>query len=239
MKIAILGASRGLGAELSVLCAQTPEVKGTLLISRKQENLAQLKLRLAPWNEDDNRTRFEIFPSDFSREQEQERSLQALKRFSPTHVFYMAGGGPYGTFDSKEWKDHMWAYQVNLLFPARLALWALQWKNQHSEFKQLMYIGSSVAENQADPMAASYASAKSGLLGLYRSLIAEGHKLDIRLFSPGYMDTELLPKGAKPRQQSGKLWLPEVVASKLWHWSQTEDVHGHRSLTSFESEESV
>ena len=106
----------------------------------------------------------------------------------------MAGGGPHGKFQSKEFKDHLWAYKLNLLFPAELIHWSLR----NLSLKQFVLVGSSVAESNADPLASSYSSAKHGLKGLVSSINAEGCDFDLRLFSPPYMDTDLLPNNSQP-----------------------------------------
>ena len=81
-------------------------------------------------------------------------------------------------------------------------------------------MGSSVAEDKADPGAASYAAAKHALKGLLESVILEKPDLDVRLFSPGYMDTGMLPQNAWPRQQ-GLAEDPDAVARRLWQWSNS------------------
>jgi short-subunit dehydrogenase len=207
-KIALLGASRGLGASfLRYGSQQSPETKW-LLISRnpvvvgKQEELATC---------------------DFSKEEGQLNALAALNRFEPDRIIYFAGGGPHGTYQSKSWKDHLWAWQVTFLFAARVLHFALS----EGTPKQVVLIGSAIAEEAADPNAASYASAKHALRGLVCSVRAESPRVDVRLYSPGYMDTEMLPPNAWPRQQ-GLVRTPDHVAQDLWSWIFKHDESGLR-----------
>jgi short-subunit dehydrogenase len=189
----ILGGSRGLGAELMKLAAETGAALG---ISRKSPE----------------------FSADFSVPSDQLRVLAKIQEFGPTRIIYAAGGGPYGIYSTKEWKDHEWAFQVTFLFAARVC---------HSfPSTQIILVGSSVAESQADPKAASYSAAKHALRGLYQSIRVESPESDIRLFSPGYMDTPLLPKDAFVRRLG--VWSPEFMAKELWNWCRTAEVGGHK-----------
>lgn len=192
----IFGASRGLGSELAQLAQQFGAV---LPISRKSR-----------------------IQADFSTSQGQEAALEQMLEFSATKVFYVAGGGPYGKFSSKDWRDHEWAFQVSFLFAARVVHSVLK---QDSK-AQIILVGSSVAENQADPLASSYAAAKHALRGLYMSIRAESPDVDLRLFSPGYMNTTMLPSGAKVR--SKEIWQAPDMARELWDWSMSADVGGHK-----------
>ncbi|MBK7960771.1 MAG: hypothetical protein IPK04_05925 [Bdellovibrionales bacterium] len=76
-------------------------------------------------------------------------------------------------------------------------------------FKQGIFIGSQIAERNPDINAASYTAAKHALLGIISTLQKEALEgkdtkkaslaHDLRLFSPGYMNTSLLPPTAWPR----------------------------------------
>lgn len=158
---------------------------------------------------------------DFSKSDSWETLVQHLSKIQPTRVFYFAGGGPYGAFREKAWKDHEWAWRVSFFCPAYL-LHHLQ----DSVLKQWVFVGSAIAESSPDPFAVSYASAKHALVGLLSSLWREGTipGCDIRLFSPGYMDTRMLPPGAKIRQTPDQIQDPKIVAQDLGRWIQ--DVRG-------------
>lgn len=154
---------------------------------------------------------------DFSKSEGWEALVCHLSKIQPTRVFYFAGGGPYGAFREKAWKDHEWAWKVSYLCPAYL-LYHLQ----EPSLKQWVFVGSAIAESNPDPCAASYASAKHALVGLLSSLWSEWSisDCDIRLFSPGYMDTRMLPPGAKVRQTLDQIQDPNKVAQDLGRWVQ-------------------
>jgi 3-dehydrosphinganine reductase len=207
----IFGASRGLGAALAQhLCTSGYPVQGW---GRKEPALKALRERYPL---------FEYQVADFSKLYGQDQAIQALLTGNFSRVFCVAGGGPYGLYGERPWSAHEWAWQVTFLFPAQV-LHGLQAAGRRP---QVILIGSSVAESEADPRAASYAAAKHALLGLYRSLRAEVPEWDVRLFSPGYMDTDLLPPQASVR--AGGVYNPAELAKELWTWCLTADIGGHR-----------
>ncbi|MBX3020792.1 MAG: SDR family NAD(P)-dependent oxidoreductase [Bdellovibrionales bacterium] len=208
----IFGASRGLGAELAKqACAAGYPVLGW---GRKEKALAEQRER---------DPLFEYRVADFSKSFGQDEAIRYLLGSEPfSKVFLVVGGGPYGLFQERDWPSHEWALQVSFIFQARVihALLAAR------RLEQLILVGSSVAESAADPQAASYCAAKHALRGLYASVRAETPDWDLRLFSPGYMDTEMLPKNAAVRSKG--VYSPSVVAGELWTWSLTADYGGHR-----------
>ncbi len=145
-------------------------------------------------------------------------------QFQAQKLFYVAGGGPYGPFENKKWSDHQWAFKVNFLCPAFL-LHQLMLSNT---CRQIVMVGSAIAESKPDIHAASYAAAKHALKGLVTSVQAEQKKMsqaqiDLRLFSPGYIDTPMLPANAWPRQlaleeQASLIASPIALAEKLLDW---------------------
>jgi short-subunit dehydrogenase len=202
MKIAILGASRGLGKELVLEIQKTiPDAK-LLLISRKFDLLKSL----ARDGKD------VILSANFATREGRKATLLTLKDFLPDALFYVAGGGPYGKYGEKDWKDHEWAFDVNFRFPARVLHWAT--KHKPENLKNVVMVGSSVAENNPDPHAASYAAGKHALKGLVDTLNLEGTNFDLKLFSPGYMATDMLPKNSTPRLEA-KAADPRDVAKSL------------------------
>ena len=156
---------------------------------------------------------------DFSKNDIDADFLNQITEFNPTEIIYCAGGGPYGTFENKKWSDHEWALSVNFLYPAQLIHQVLnQQLNQKNKFKNLKsitFVGSDVAENKPDANAASYAAAKHALRGLITTLQIENtSSIQIKLFSPGYMQTDLLPVNSQPRAEN-KAADPTHVAEKL------------------------
>lgn len=204
-KWCLLGSSRGLGRAFALMGA---DLMGKNLeifsSSRKMAALEQLKLDMG-----DKVKSCDILACDFTNKSQREELLNKLEDWKPHRLFYFAGGGPFGAFEAKEWKDHQWAYELNLLFPAQLLHRSFEWP----ELKQWILIGSAIADAKPDPNASSYSSAKHGLRGLVESLKLES-KRDIRFFSPGYMDTSLLPPQARVRQ-THKVESTEAVAELI------------------------
>lgn len=160
---------------------------------------------------------------NLSHEQNVENFLSEAKEAVFHRFIYFAGGGPYGPFQEKAWKDHQWAWNVTFLSAARFFHTFL--KIPH--FRQGIAIGSQVAENHADSGAASYAAAKHALRGLVLTLQKEGgDSKDLRLFSPGYMNTNLLPPAAWPRQAGLQIHEPDRVAQDLALWMQDSKACG-------------
>lgn len=149
-----------------------------------------------------------------------DQALHEIKTHRITHVIYFPGGGPYGDFAAKAWKDHVWSFKVGLLFPLQLAHALMQ--PEFDFIEQLVFVGSSVAED-GDPYASSYAAGKAALAAWFHSVVAEKPRIDLRLFSPGYMDTPLLPPNAFPRQREGGILSPLPVAETLFRWLREGD----------------
>lgn len=204
----LLGCSRGLGrAFLEVLQLRSP-TSTKLLLSRKIELLTSFQ---TPYHQ--------ISKHDFAKKEDWPGLIAELQKFAPTHVIYFAGGGPHGNFQSKSWKDHEWALRVTFECPAFLLHSLLS----EASLQQITLIGSQIAEASADPGAASYCAGKHALMGLVTTVMAENKEKDVRLFSPGYLDTELLPANAWPRHGGGdfKVESPKEAAEELWNWLQS------------------
>lgn len=203
-RVAIFGSHKGLGFECTRLLLESKSVQ-VLGFSRKDT---------AFFESDPNY----IFKSyDFTKlvsdEAEFSNCLQDLKNFNPTHVLYVAGGGPYGNFFHKSWKDHEWAFKLNFTFPAKL-LWTLGHHKDFFDLQEFLYVGSEIAESSnGDPLGPSYAAGKWAMKGLFKSIQASGSRINLNWISPGYMDTDLLPQGSTPRLQSD-LVHPKHVAEK-------------------------
>lgn len=204
-RIAIFGASRGIGAAI------VNEVRDSslLLVSRR-------------WS-DNERPSSKKVTVDLADPNQWDAMLAELGSFSPTRLFYVAGGGPHGKYSDKEFKDHSWAYNLNLLTPARL----LHWGARQPYLKQIIFFGSAVAESKADPQAASYSSAKHGLLGLVKTARGEMRDLDVRIYSPDYVATDLLPKSIQATL-GDRILSPEEVAKDFIQWSNQGDGEFHR-----------
>jgi short-subunit dehydrogenase len=199
----LLGASRGLGWATYQQLVQQNEKDYFLLISRRIE-----------FRKKEILARTETLSQDFSQTPVRIDFLQQLQNFSASHLIYFAGGGPYGNFADKKWSDHTWSLNTSFLYPAELLHAILSQPNNWRSLKKMIFVGSAIAEDQADPKSASYAAAKHALKGLITSIQNENPALALDLFSPGYMQTELLPANSEPRQK-GLAQNPVDVAKKL------------------------
>ena len=153
-RAALLGVSRGLGWNFARILADQSSYDGYFLSSRKSLALKSLQDFFHQRGHS-----AEVLSCDFSKPAEQADLEQKLKSFHVTQIFYFAGGGPYGPFCEKEWKDHQWAWQVNFLFPAYLL------HTFCDQLKRFVLVGSAIAESQADPLSASYSAAKKAGFG--------------------------------------------------------------------------
>ena len=152
---------------------------------------------------------------DFSKNNVDEIFFKQIIDFNPTEIIYCAGGGPYGIFENKKWSDHQWAMDVNFLYPAKLIHQILNVKSEFKNLKSITCVGSDIAENKPDSFASSYAAGKHALRGLITTLQVENSTpIHIKLFSPGYMQTDLLPANSQPRL-TNQAMDPALVAEKL------------------------
>jgi len=130
-----------------------------------------------------------------------------------THIFYVAGGGPHGHFFDKPLHSHKWAFELNYFKPVEIVYYL-----KSISFKgTFVYIGSAIAENYSSSKSSSYSLSKKAavktLLGL------DEKELKLRVFSPPYMNTSLLPPKAWPRLEKPELVIePNKVAEVLIKW---------------------
>jgi len=230
-KILIFGASRGLGRSIvEHLPLHVSAFQSLTLVSRKSELLEKVREKsLSQWQNISPVIESHCF--DMSTLDGQEDAEALMTFLKPDLVVYCAGGGPYGEFSSKEWKDHHWALQVGLIAPARLSHAWLKTRLSGDENGRFIVVGSRIAENQPDYGATSYAAAKHGLLGLISSLQPElkQSKSKVWLFSPGYIDTEMLPPQAVVRHNGTKIMSVGTAAQALLRWVKM-DGPWHRVL---------
>jgi short-subunit dehydrogenase len=228
-RLLILGASRGLGRAVALHSPiHFENLKEICLVSRKVDQLGDVATEIK------NTTfkgRVEIASLDLTTENHQIEACRMLRATEFDLVVYCAGGGPHGEFIKKDWKDHLWALQINQVAPARILHQWLKLRDQMPELAKFVVVGSRVAENKSDPLAASYSSGKSGLYGLINSLQPELENKPFKawLFSPGYMDTEMLPSTAKVRHDGSKLMSADAAAQAMLRWIK-KDEPWHRVL---------
>jgi short-subunit dehydrogenase len=200
----LLGASRGLGWHTYLQLLKT-QPDSRFLISSRKVNSRNTEVK-------GDTT---LLQQDFSKPGIDPGFLNKLKEFKPTQIIYFAGGGPYGLFQEKKWSDHQWALQTSFLYPAELLHSIKSQLENWPQLKKFVFIGSAVAEDKPDPRASSYSAAKHAMRGLLTSIKAEQDSAPkILLFSPPYMQTDLLPAHSQPRL-SDRAENPEVVAERL------------------------
>jgi len=205
-KVLILGGRRGLGAAVAEKWASTHSQSELVVSSRREFTSSHRTLQ-----------------ADFTRAADVEKLEAFIREWRPQRVFCFAGGGPHGGFAEKCWKDHEWALTVSLVTPMRLLHSYLQAVPEG----QWIMTGSAIAEAQPDARAASYAASKHALKGLISTLRAENPRQDVRLFSPGYMDTELLPANSAPRLEN-RVLAPTAVAVEFVLWAADPAASWHR-----------
>ncbi|NJL24075.1 MAG: SDR family oxidoreductase [Calothrix sp. SM1_5_4] len=206
----IFGASRGLGAELAkYACSVGYPVVGW---GRKVKPLEEIRER---------HPLFEYRIADFSKRMGQEEAVRFLLEHEPTKISVLRAEGPMPLWRPRLGGSRMGLAGFFFVSGPRDARALCRRK-----VDETILVGSSVAESSADPKAASYCAAKHALKGLFSSVRAESPDWDLRLFSPGYMDTDLLPKNAAVRKLG--VYAPAALARDLWIWSLSTDNSGHR-----------
>ncbi len=199
IKVIVLGSHKGLGHECVKSLINISKVKSVLGLSRHDSNDFL------------NTNKYQFKSFDFTQAYSDEKLYQELltdvSNFKANYLIYCAGGGPHGKYEAKDWKDHEWALKLNFLFPAKL-IWSILKRNQDAkELVQspftFLYIGSAIAESdQGDSLGPSYAAAKWAMKGLIKSLNGTPGSINIKIISPGYMNTTLLPLGSAPRSSN-------------------------------------
>jgi short-subunit dehydrogenase len=231
----IIGASRGLGRSVALyLSSQLGGVKNVTLASRKPDLLEKTKTDMTAGRGAELVERFsgsiEIVKFDASRDSDVTNMAAMISEKSFDLVIYNSGGGPHGEFCQKEWKDHSWALNVNLATPMHLCH---QWLKSRDSQKlgRFVIVGSRIAEQSPDPLAVSYAAGKHGLVGFVSSIQSEleANQNKVWLFSPGYMDSEMLPHTAHIRHDGSKLMSVDTAAQAMLRWLK-KDGPWHRIL---------
>ncbi len=213
-KWALIGSSRGLGRAVA---EALPAEDRILLVARKEP--VGLKREA------------EFFRTDLANAEDRAQLLEKLRQFEPDAVIDFAAGGPYGEFAQKNFKDHLWAFQVSFIAKAELVHGLA---NLAKPPKMVCWIGSAIAEDEGDVKAGAYAAAKAALKSLFFTLRKEQSlPFPLLMYSPGYIDTDLLPQGAAPRKQAESLWKPSEVATKLLTWLEDPGRDGYKRLTPY------
>lgn len=205
-KVFIIGGRRGLGSAVAEIWAKNFP-NGELAISSRRAFSSVHQTLLA----------------DLNLDSDVEKLSEFLADWQPTRVFCFAGGGPFGNFETKSVKDHEWAMKVSFSSPMKLLHGYL---NSNPQGQWIM-TGSAIAEQGPDAKASSYAASKHALMGLISSIHAESPQRDVRLFSPGYMDTDMVPANSAPRLEK-RVLAPAKVAEDFVKWAIDPKASWHR-----------
>lgn len=212
LKIAILGASRGLGWSTYLHYKTQDNDTEFFLSSRKIKNYVQDPL-------------VQAFSCDFSKMDQVDKLIIEFSQFKPDHIVYCAGGGPYGFFQDQKWGSHTWTWAVNFLTPAYLLHHFIKGATlEKSQLKTFTVIGSAIAEDSPDLKASSYCAAKHALKGLILTLQTEKQSsFAIKIFSPGYMKTSMLPENSDP-VKNGLAKDPDSIAAELFSFINSDQL---------------
>ena len=200
--IVIVGASRGIGANLARYFIDTG-YKNLHLVAR---NLKKLETLTRELERSADGVRVRVHACDVCEERELMALVHELQNESefPRHWILSIGGSPtsrliHEPFESTPWEHLRGLVELNLMAPMRIAhqiVPELMRPNSDGAVEPSSIIAlASQAAHHPRPGMSVYAAAKHGLYGLMRSLADEVRELGIRVavISPGMVDTELLP----------------------------------------------
>lgn len=140
-------------------------------------------------------------------------ALDQVSELKIQRIIYAAGGGPHGPFFEKSPESHAWAYNVNLFTPIGILNGLIE-KGYQGEF---VYIGSAIAERSTSNHSLSYSTSKKSARDIILSNSNKSPKSLV--FSPPFMNTDLLPQGSWPRLEHPDLVVePAKVAGVLLGW---------------------
>jgi len=237
-RVLIVGASRGLGRAVALyLGTHLEKIHAVHLMGRKMDALEATRAAMFQGDSLGARiglagTPVHVQSSDLSTPNGQDALCDLIEREGFDLVIFTAGGGPHGEYVEKDWKDHKWALEVNLISPLRAVHVWLRARHR-SRLGRFVVVGSRIAEDGPDPLASTYAASKHGLVGFVSSIRDEDRENEnkVWLFSPGYMDTEMLPPTAKVRHDGvSKIMSVETAAQTLLRWVKNKEGAWRRVL---------
>lgn len=207
-KVVIIGASKGIGAELSYVYAK--DKRELILVGRDILNLEMVKSRCEQMG-----STAEIFICDLENDSSLYSLICFLKIQAIEIFIYNAGYAKIGKFLNISEKDILSQIKVNSVIPTLLT------KNLGETFinckSSLAYIGS-IASYFSAPGASIYFSSKNYIkafvLGVYEEFKESG--INITLISPGFVDTDMIKNNIKNRKLPNFLVSnPQEVALKI------------------------
>lgn len=205
----VIGGSGGIGRAISIELARSG---AKLLVHGRQASSRMKEMRLES---------HEAFDYEFRGPDDFLRALDArLEKIGAEPDIVVCAFGPFleaplARVTAKEWE---WLTLANLALPGALASRFLPGMLQR-EYGRFLFFGGTRTDNiRAYAKTAAYASAKTGLGVLAKSIAVEGapHDVAALVVCPGPTDTEYLDSATKLRHAgltaTGSLLRPEAVA---------------------------
>lgn len=220
--IVIVGASRGIGANLAHLLVDAGYLN-LHLVARDSKKLEALKKELKVKN---SAVTVRTYARDMCSEKDLMAFIHELQNDNafPRQWVLSIGGSPTAKlmrepFESSPWEHLRGLVELNLMAPMRIMhqiVPELMRPNADGDVEPATIVSiASQAAHHPRPGTAVYAAAKHGLWGLMRSVGEEVKDLGIRvsIVSPGMVDTDLLP--ANPNQDRKKMIPPSDVSRAI------------------------
>jgi 3-oxoacyl-[acyl-carrier protein] reductase len=208
-KVALItGAGRGIGKAIALALSRAG--CRLALAARTESQLQAVSEDIAKEN-----GAAVIVPTDLSQDNQINRLVDSTLAHWGTidYLINNAGGGTKGPVVKGNVEDWDQTFKVNLRAPmllAKLVLPTLMAKKGGA----VVNIGS-ISAKMGQANVAAYSASKFGLVGLTESLFEEVREYGIKVsvIHPGYVDTRLIPQGAKIDR--GKMIRPEDVAQAV------------------------
>jgi gluconate 5-dehydrogenase len=195
----VLGASKGIGFEVSQSLASSGAVEELYMLSRSKKNLTEAAKKIIDTHQTKTKIHLvELDLLDSEACQAWVHQLEDQKVFPRTWIF-SAGGDNSGTihrtpYESMTWEQSESQLTLNLHMPMRLTHLILRDMLRPGSPGHLIYL-SSQSGFYARPGLAPYAASKWGLTGFAKSLFEELRETEtkVSIVAPGLVDTGLIP----------------------------------------------
>jgi len=220
--ILITGAGSGMGRATAIVLSQNSDYR-IILVGRDQ---AKLSDTLAQMNRHNNHL---IWAMDIRDSNAWEEHLRSHTMTSLFAVFANAGVGGENQFgEGDRWKEIISTNLDGTYYTIQYCLPLL--RNSDTTFKHILITSSCLARFGV-PRYTAYCTAKTGLLGLMRSLAVElGHeKILVNALTPGWVETDMAVAGveklalANGRSLTEEMKIQQSIVP-LQRFSQPEEI---------------
>lgn len=177
--VLVTGASKGIGREIAYNLAKSGYK--LFLTARDVESLSKIA--------SDINAKF--CECDLSKQSDIERLEKFIEENNIDILINNAGEYIYSTIENMDYEGILKLFNTNLLAPAYLCKSATK-KMKNNNWGRIINIGS-ISGVMGEPYASIYASSKSGLIGLTKSLALElaQFNITVNIINPGWVDTEM------------------------------------------------